>query len=104
MGSNKKGKPLTVTLELSEEALELIRSRQMQLRETEAEAASSIIEERAVREKAIAQEGSPNRRTKAERLAAFEEHMAEVRKRAGRYPPGYEADDSRESIYEGRGG
>ena len=29
--------------------------------------------------------------------------MADVQKRAHRYPPGFVLDDSRESIYEGRG-
>jgi hypothetical protein len=33
----------------------------------------------------------------------FDAWMKEVAGRAGRYPPGFELDDSRESIYEGRG-
>jgi hypothetical protein len=33
----------------------------------------------------------------------FDAWMAEVRTRAGRYPAGFVVDDSRESIYEGRG-
>lgn len=33
----------------------------------------------------------------------FQEWMTEVASRAGRYPPGFVVDDSRESIYEGRG-
>jgi hypothetical protein len=38
-----------------------------------------------------------------ERLRLFEAYMQEVAKRAGRYPEGFVADDSRESIYQGRG-
>lgn len=38
-----------------------------------------------------------------QRRAAFEAWMREVAGRAAIYPPGYVADDSRESIYEGRG-
>ena len=33
----------------------------------------------------------------------FDAWMHEVSRRAGRYPPGFELDDSREGIYEGRG-
>lgn len=33
----------------------------------------------------------------------FDEHMAEVAARADRYPPGFEVDISRESMYEGCG-
>jgi hypothetical protein len=36
-------------------------------------------------------------------LKAFEEWMAHVKTRADRYPPGFVVDDSRESIYAGRG-
>ena len=42
-------------------------------------------------------------RTAAEREKALAEWMAQVQKRAGRYPAGFVVDDSRESIYEGRG-
>jgi plasmid stability protein len=35
--------------------------------------------------------------------AAFDQWMRDVRARAGRYPSGFVLDDSRESIYEGRG-
>ena len=35
--------------------------------------------------------------------AAFNEWMRRVEERRSMYPPGYTADDSRESIYEGRG-
>jgi hypothetical protein len=35
--------------------------------------------------------------------ARFDEFLATVQSRAGRYPPGFEADVSRESIYEGCG-
>jgi hypothetical protein len=35
--------------------------------------------------------------------ARFDELLATVRSRAGRYPPGFQADVSRESIYEGCG-
>jgi hypothetical protein len=35
--------------------------------------------------------------------ARFDELLATVRGRAGRYPPGFQADVSRESIYEGCG-
>ena len=38
-----------------------------------------------------------------ERRQAFDEWMALVHKRAARYPEGFIVDDSRESIYEGRG-
>ncbi len=41
--------------------------------------------------------------TSAEREKALDEWIALVQKRASRYPPGFVADDSRESIYEGRG-
>ena len=41
--------------------------------------------------------------TAAERDKALDDWMALVERRAGRYPPGFLADDSRESIYEGRG-
>jgi hypothetical protein len=37
------------------------------------------------------------------RRKAFNEWMALARQRANRYPPGFVADDSRESIYAGRG-
>jgi hypothetical protein len=33
----------------------------------------------------------------------FDAWMKEIEGRAGRYPPGFELDDSRASIYEGRG-
>lgn len=39
----------------------------------------------------------------AEREQRFGEWMREVEGRASRYPPGFVADDSRESIYEGCG-
>ena len=42
-------------------------------------------------------------RTAAEREKALSEWMAQVQKRAGRYPAGFVVDDSRESIYQGRG-
>jgi hypothetical protein len=35
--------------------------------------------------------------------ARFDEFLTTVRSRAGRYPPGFQADVSRESIYEGCG-
>jgi hypothetical protein len=35
--------------------------------------------------------------------AIFDKLLAEARDRAGRYPPGFQADVSRESIYEGCG-
>jgi hypothetical protein len=35
--------------------------------------------------------------------ARFDEFLATVQSRAGRYPPGFEANVSRESIYEGCG-
>ncbi len=38
-----------------------------------------------------------------ERHKAFDEWMALIQQRADRYPPGFVADDSRESIYDGRG-
>ena len=38
-----------------------------------------------------------------ERKRAFEELTRFIRSRADRYPPGHVLDDSRESIYEGRG-
>jgi hypothetical protein len=41
--------------------------------------------------------------TAAEREKALAEWMAQVHQRAGRYPVGFVADDSRESIYRGRG-
>jgi hypothetical protein len=34
----------------------------------------------------------------------FDDYMHEVAARAGRYPEGFVLDDSRETIYEGRGG
>jgi hypothetical protein len=37
------------------------------------------------------------------RLAALAEWIRIAQERAGRYPPGYVVDDSRESIYEGCG-
>jgi hypothetical protein len=43
----------------------------------------------------------PHMRTAAEREKGLAEWMAHVQKRAGRYPVGFVADDSRESIYEG---
>lgn len=39
----------------------------------------------------------------AEREKALDEWMTLIQKRADRYPPGFVADDSRESIYEDRG-
>ncbi len=42
-------------------------------------------------------------RTAAEREQALAEWMAQVQKRAGRYPAGFAVDDSRVSIYEGCG-
>jgi hypothetical protein len=33
----------------------------------------------------------------------FDDYLHEVAVRAGRYPPGFVVDDSRETIYEGRG-
>jgi hypothetical protein len=33
----------------------------------------------------------------------FDAYLREVAARAGRYPPGFAVDDSRETIYEGRG-
>jgi hypothetical protein len=54
------------------------------------------------------QQGGPNganpRFAVEEWPRAFDAWMAEVQARAGRYPPGFIVDDSRESIYEGRGG
>jgi hypothetical protein len=41
--------------------------------------------------------------TLEERRRAFAEWMAVVAERAGRYPDGFVVDDSRESIYAGRG-
>ena len=41
--------------------------------------------------------------TPDERQKAFDRWMARVQERADRYPPGFIVDDSRESIYEGRG-
>ena len=41
--------------------------------------------------------------TPAERKKALDELLARAEERAERYPPGFEADDSRESIYEGCG-
>jgi hypothetical protein len=41
--------------------------------------------------------------TAAQRERAFAEWMAQVQERASRYPAGFVVDDSRESIYEGRG-
>ena len=41
--------------------------------------------------------------TASEREKAFAEWMAQVQKRADRYPAGFVVDDSRESIYEGCG-
>ena len=41
--------------------------------------------------------------TAAEREKALAEWMAQVQKRADRYPAGFAVDDSRESIYEGCG-
>jgi hypothetical protein len=43
-------------------------------------------------------QGSAEKRQKA-----FGEWMAAVEARAGKYPPGFIADDSREGIYAGRG-
>ncbi len=45
----------------------------------------------------------PPSHTAAEREKALAEWMAQVQKRANRYPVGFAVDDSRESIYEGRG-
>lgn len=45
----------------------------------------------------------PEKKTKEQWLAALNRWMAEVDKQASMYPPGLEADDSRETIYEGRG-
>ncbi len=45
----------------------------------------------------------PPLHTAAEREKAFAEWMAQVQKRAGRYPAGFVVDDSRESIYQGCG-
>lgn len=53
-----------------------------------------------------ADEVSPNSGaspTAEERQRAFDEWMATVRERAGRYPEGFIVDDSREGIYAGRG-
>ena len=41
--------------------------------------------------------------TAAHRRAALDKWMRAVQDRAGRYPTGYQADDSRDTIYEGRG-
>jgi len=41
--------------------------------------------------------------TATEREKAFAEWMAQVQKRASRYPAGFVIDDSRESIYDGCG-
>lgn len=53
------------------------------------------------------QEGGPGGTTpplpSQEWRRAFEAWMTDVQARAGRYPPGFVIDDSRESIYEGRG-
>jgi hypothetical protein len=54
-----------------------------------------------------AAEGAPRDETRspttAEREKALDEWMALVQQRANRYAPGFVVDDSRESIYEGRG-
>ncbi len=52
----------------------------------------------------IAPESHPSLPLSAdERQRQFDAWMCEVQSRAGRYPPGFKVDDSRESIYEGRG-
>ena len=46
---------------------------------------------------------TPESKSADGRLQALRGWMEAVQQRAHRYPPGYEADDSRESIYEGCG-
>jgi hypothetical protein len=49
-----------------------------------------------------AQEDAPEH-TASERGKAFQELLSMVRENAQRFPPGFIVDDSRESIYRGRG-
>ncbi len=46
---------------------------------------------------------APPRESSEDWKKSFDNYVREVASRADAYPPGFAADDSRESIYEGRG-
>jgi hypothetical protein len=69
------------------------------LPEKAVEAIRTIVE--TMRQQTGAQRPSPLSLDEWQRL--FDAYMREVAARAGRYPKGFVVDDSRETIYEGRG-
>jgi hypothetical protein len=86
---------LAMNLRISEKARQMLADRAAERGKDEAAVVSELIEQAAETGRAS--------KSLEQQAAEFASWMADVEQRAAKYPPGFVADDSRESIYKGRG-
>ena len=96
--NGSKERPMTVYISLPPETEARLRDRAA----ATGKDVSTLVRE-AVEEKFSAGNGNSAGMSYERWSAEFTAWMKDVAKRATMYPPGYVADDSRDSIYEGRG-
>jgi hypothetical protein len=91
---------MTVTISLTPEVETMLRQAAI----AAGKDVSTLVRE-ALEEKLVSSNGAKPRDAKPydQWLTEFKSWMKDVAARSGTYPPGFVLDDSRESIYEGRG-
>ena len=89
---------MTLTIRISSEAESRLRDQASAAGKELADYVAELVERGAV-----ASNGSLSTATAERRRSALDRFVARARQQSGRLPPGYVADDSRESIYKDRG-